>query len=457
MPSPFLTLRPLLRSVVARQPSAATAAAACFAPCTRFLHVAASWPPASPRTSSVAHPQASTSHRPITTAAPEPAPAAAVAAVAGPEVGDGSVAVGDDDAPAVDPHTLALLDDVPVVRPRLEAHLYENLLPDLMALMYRHDSPFAPSIAELDRQEENRRRAAETQPSPLRDVFSVPLAELPTRPWAADRPTTHLLTRVVGRSDVRRLGHGWRKIRRNDIDYTTVRRNTFDRYFRRLERSVIHSRRAFERHFSPRPEHLPAVRKIVLRVWDEKAIENKNLLIGSIMSLQAMTGVPATPLFAEKADAARKLRAGMPLGAKAELTGARAYEFLDKLAQVVLPRLREWNGVRLELPRQRPLRPHILGGTLRFTIPAAGVGAFPDIEPHFDMYPRLNPVEVSVYTTAGSRRAAALLLSGFQVPFDVVEVDPPAKEADGADDVRGRGRRKDRNSGRVVGARGGRS
>ena len=133
------------------------------------------------------------------------------------------------------------------------------------------------------------------------------------------------------------------------------------------------------------------------------------------MSLQAITGKLPEPVFATKGDSTKKIRAGMPLGAKVSLTGHDMFYFLDKLVQCVMPRIREWKGLN---PRGDNK------GSLQMLLPASVVGTFPDIEPHFDMFPKLFDVKINFSTTGQSDRETVMLLSGFQVPFlDKVEVD----------------------------------
>lgn len=114
------------------------------------------------------------------------------------------------------------------------------------------------------------------------------------------------------------------------------------------------------------------------------------------------------------------------------------YEFTDKLVTCVLPRLREWPGMKCLLDSTlasqeessrgtvsnsnshvSAKRAHAsgLGNSITLTLPAAAVGYFPDIEPHFDMYPRLFDTEITFYTSAETERDVMLLLSGFGIPF----------------------------------------
>ena len=134
----------------------------------------------------------------------------------------------------------------------------------------------------------------------------------------------------------------------------------------------------------------------------------RSILLGAVMSLQSITGIRPEPVFATRGDSTKKIRAGMPMGAKVSLHGSEMYYFLDKLVQCVLPRIREWQGVNPVGDGK---------GSISLNLPAQVVGTFPDIEPHFDMFPRLFDVKVDLHTTGQSDQETILLLSGFQIPF----------------------------------------
>ena len=152
----------------------------------------------------------------------------------------------------------------------------------------------------------------------------------------------------------------------------------------------------------------------------------------------------AEPLFAEFGDASKGIREGMPMGAVVTLTGnvvkpnspilhfantqhyigPRMFDFMDKLTSCVLPRMREWAGVEA------------IGddsGALALVLPKSAVGYFPDIEPHFDAFPKLFDIDVLIHTTAKSDWETAMCLSAFQVPFKekrVVEVVKAKESSD---------------------------
>ncbi|KAJ3163110.1 hypothetical protein HDU86_002279 [Geranomyces michiganensis] len=281
----------------------------------------------------------------------------------------------------------------PVFRPRLEEHYYNTLQEDLMVLTYDHSSPHA-SLAHLSASREYNRTVPENL---LKDIYSRPLERLPTFPGAAET-TTNLLTLENAKVKNVVLKRKFRRGFYNPIDYTSVLKEKLNA---REDAPPVAP-------FSPVPSRLPIVSKVVLRIWAESAVANKTILLSAIMSLQSISGVRAEPLFATVGDAAKKIREGMPLGARVEITGVRMYEFLDKLTQCVLPRLREWPGVNPVGDGR---------GSLTLSLPDTAIGYFPDVEPHFDMFPKLFATDVVVETTGKDDWEAVLCLSGFQMPF----------------------------------------
>ncbi|TPX71756.1 hypothetical protein SpCBS45565_g00813 [Spizellomyces sp. 'palustris'] len=297
----------------------------------------------------------------------------------------------------------------PVFRARLEEHYYNSLLEDLMVLTYDHTSSHA-RFSHLSKTREWNRRLPET---PLQSLFSVPVERLPTVP--ASETTTNLLTLENARVKDVVLKRKFRKGLFNPIDYTTVLKEKYD----------AREDAPPPPPYAPLPSRIPIVSKVMLRIWSEAAVANKTILLSAIMSLQSITGVRAEPLFATVGDASKKIREGMPLGARVELTGVKMYEFLDKMTQCVLPRLREWDGVN-------PVGDD--NGSITLSLPSTAIGYFPDIEPHFDMYPRLFDTEVVIQTTGKSDWETVLCLSGFQVPFLEKRVVAQEEEVEDAND-----------------------
>ncbi|KAI9099452.1 ribosomal protein L5 domain-containing protein [Phlyctochytrium arcticum] len=286
----------------------------------------------------------------------------------------------------------------PISRPRLEEHYYNTLLEDLLVLTYDHSSP----TASLEHLSSNKEWSRSLPNHPLEKLYSKPIERLPTFPHS--ETTTNLLSRENAVVKTQKLKQKFRVGFRNPIDYTPVSKEDLE----------AREPAPPPKPYAPLPSRMPVPSKVVLRIYSKAAVQNKTILLSAIMSLQAITGVRAHPLFAETGDAAAKIREGMPVGAICTLTGPAMYTFLDKTIQTVLPRLREWQGVN---PVSSNLLDDSNPGTLAFNLPAAAIGLYPDIEPHFDMYPRLFDTDIIIQTTAPTEREAVLCLSGFQMPF----------------------------------------
>ncbi|KAI9322018.1 hypothetical protein BDR26DRAFT_1015462, partial [Obelidium mucronatum] len=187
-----------------------------------------------------------------------------------------------------------------VVRARLEEHHYATLVDDLLVLAYAHESPLAPgaaaAAAKLQRDSDAAARAKRLS---LTALFQTPLAKLPTRPLDAAFPTTNLLSLKAARYGMYHTNPANGRMRRrlsNIIDYTTITDSQFNKLDRARIKEVRDFHRGFEKNFSPRVDHLPAIRKVVLWIREEKAINNKQLLLPALLSLESITGMRAEPV-----------------------------------------------------------------------------------------------------------------------------------------------------------------
>jgi large subunit ribosomal protein L5 len=126
------------------------------------------------------------------------------------------------------------------------------------------------------------------------------------------------------------------------------------------------------------------------------------------MVLYSITGILPEPVFAEKGDNSKKIRAGMPMGAKIELKGRDMYLFMDKLINCVLPRI-------VDFESYNPVGDG--KGSFSLRLPSAAMGYFPDIEPYVDRFPRLFETNVKFNTSGCSDDETILCLSAFQLPF----------------------------------------
>jgi len=104
------------------------------------------------------------------------------------------------------------------------------------------------------------------------------------------------------------------------------------------------------------------------------------------------------------------LNLGMPIGCKVNIKGPPMYNFIDKLVEIVLPRMKEWNGV--------PMTSGDSDGNIAMGFPASALPLFPDIEGNYDSFPLMAGFDVIFKTTAYTDHEARTLLSSFQIPFN---------------------------------------
>ncbi|KAF9185224.1 hypothetical protein BGZ51_002713 [Haplosporangium sp. Z 767] len=168
------------------------------------------------------------------------------------------------------------------------------------------------------------------------------------------------------------------------------------------------------RHLKPAPKAssptvIPELIKIDVHCMMKEAITSKYNLLSGVMAIQSITGETPEIIFAKKGVHNWKLRKGMPIGCRVTLKGDKMYQFLDKLVEVVLPRMKEWPGL-----------PEGSGdgtGNIGMGFPPSALSLFPEIESNFDMYPRMTGFDITFNTTAYTNLEARLLMSGFNMPF----------------------------------------
>ncbi|KAF8940357.1 ribosomal protein L5 domain-containing protein [Dissophora ornata] len=168
------------------------------------------------------------------------------------------------------------------------------------------------------------------------------------------------------------------------------------------------------RHLKPAPRpsspsEIPELVKIDVHCMMKEAITSKYNLLSGIMAIQSITGETPEVIFAKKGVHNWKLRKGMPIGCRVTLKGDKMYQFLDKLVEVVLPKMKEWPGL-----------PEGSGdgtGNIGMGFPPSALSLFPEIESNFDMYPRMTGFDITFNTTAYTNMDARLLMSGFNMPF----------------------------------------
>ena len=153
------------------------------------------------------------------------------------------------------------------------------------------------------------------------------------------------------------------------------------------------------------PMAVPKIDKIVLNMGVGEAITNVKIVEAAAEELTKIAGQRAVITRARKSIATFKLREGMPIGCRVTLRGERMYEFLDRLLNIALPRVRDFRGV--------PTR--AFDGRGNYTLGIKDHLVFPEIDPgKVDKSKGLN---VTIVTTAGSDDRARVLLRELGMPF----------------------------------------
>ena len=150
---------------------------------------------------------------------------------------------------------------------------------------------------------------------------------------------------------------------------------------------------------------IPKLDKVIINVAAGEAKENAKVIDAIISDLGQITGQQAVVCKAKKSVANFKLRQGMPIGAKVTLRGERMYEFVDRLFNVALPRVRDFRGVN----------PNAFDGRGNYALGIKEQLIFPEIE--YDKVDKVRGMDVIFVTTAKTDEEARELLKQFNMPF----------------------------------------
>ena len=150
---------------------------------------------------------------------------------------------------------------------------------------------------------------------------------------------------------------------------------------------------------------VPKITKIVVNMGLGEAVQDVKIIDKAVQELTSITGQKPVVTKARKSIASFKLREGMPIGTTVTLRGDRMYEFLDRLINAVLPRVRDFRGISSRG----------FDGRGNFTLGLNDQSVFPEIE--YDAIDKLRGMNITVVTTAGSDDEGRSLLSAFGMPF----------------------------------------
>ena len=150
---------------------------------------------------------------------------------------------------------------------------------------------------------------------------------------------------------------------------------------------------------------IPRIDKVVVNVGCGEARENAKVLDAVVKDLSAITGQKAVITIAKKSVANFKLREGMPVGAKVTLRGDKMWEFLDRLFNVALPRVRDFRGISADA----------FDGRGNYSLGLKEQIIFPEIE--YDKIEKLRGMNIAITTTAKTDEEARELLKLMGAPF----------------------------------------
>jgi large subunit ribosomal protein L5 len=153
------------------------------------------------------------------------------------------------------------------------------------------------------------------------------------------------------------------------------------------------------------PMQVPKMEKISVNMGLGEAIANIKVLDGAAETLTNITGQKAVVTKAKKSIANFKLRTGMPIGAMVTLRRDRMYEFLDRLVNVTLPRVRDFRGVS----------PKAFDGRGNFTLGVREQIIFPEVD--YDKIDKIRGMNITIVTTAKTDEEARALLRHLGMPF----------------------------------------
>jgi large subunit ribosomal protein L5 len=149
----------------------------------------------------------------------------------------------------------------------------------------------------------------------------------------------------------------------------------------------------------------PKIKKVTLNMGVGEAVQNVKALDGAVADMAQISGQKPVITRAKKSVAGFKIREGMPIGCKVDLQGERMYEFLDRLINVALPRVRDFRGVPATS----------FDGRGNYTLGLKEQLIFPEID--YDKIDKIRGMDVVIVTTAQTDEEARELLTLLGMPF----------------------------------------
>jgi large subunit ribosomal protein L5 len=150
---------------------------------------------------------------------------------------------------------------------------------------------------------------------------------------------------------------------------------------------------------------VPRITKITVNMGVGEAVADKKVMDAAVADLTRITGQKPLITKSRKAIASFKIRAGLPIGAKVTLRGRRMYEFLDRLINIAMPRIRDFRGVS----------PRSFDGQGNYSLGVKEQIIFPEIQ--YDQIDQVRGMDITITTTASDDRQGRALLEAFNFPF----------------------------------------
>ena len=156
---------------------------------------------------------------------------------------------------------------------------------------------------------------------------------------------------------------------------------------------------------------VPKLKKIILNMGVGDGKDDSKLIDKAVEDLTLISGQKAVKTNSKKAISGFKIRAGMPLGVKVTLRNKIMYEFLDRLVNIAIPRIRDFRGLNLKS----------FDGNGNFSMGIKEHVIFPEI--NFDKVDKINGMDITICTSAKNNSDALELLKSFNMPFKDNEVN----------------------------------
>jgi len=150
---------------------------------------------------------------------------------------------------------------------------------------------------------------------------------------------------------------------------------------------------------------IPKITKITLNMGLGEAIANKKVIESAVEDMTKIAGQKPVVTYARKSVAGFKIREGWPIGCKVTLRGERMYEFLDRLVNIAIPRIRDFRGLNRKS----------FDGRGNYTMGVKEQSIFPEID--YDKIDALRGMDITITTSATTDEVGRALLSAFNFPF----------------------------------------